>query len=64
MNMLLVDVNDSASKALSELLGVTQTSKASLLLDHIIPAIERNQCSVEEITETILSVLHNFDLYV
>ena len=61
--LIFVDVRDAASKSLSELLGVTQLTKASILLDYIIPAIEQGQCTTGETTDTVLSVLQHLKSY-
>ena len=59
----ILDVRDAASSSLADLLSVNQLTKSAVLLDHIIPAITSDQCSHEEIINTMLSVIHNLKSY-
>ena len=61
--LYFLDVRDAASSSLADLLSANQLTKSAVLLDHIIPAITSDQCSQEEIINTMLSVIHNLKSY-
>lgn len=59
----LIDIHDTASQMLAALLNVPIINRSTLFLDHLIPIISEQRCTLNEAEEIMIDVLLNLDSY-